>query len=62
MPTVHMKDTFEKNSEVFLVNADAAYYECASGIANLDKIISSVVKWRPDKSPPCNTFHASKPL
>jgi len=26
------------------------------------KTISSVVKWRPDKSPPFHTFYASKPL
>jgi RiboL-PSP-HEPN len=42
MPTVYMTDTFEKNSEIFRSNTDAAYDECASGIANLDKIIVSV--------------------
>lgn len=42
MPTVYMTDTFEQNSKIFLNNTDAAYDECASGIANLDKIIVSV--------------------
>ena len=37
-----MTDSFEQNSKIFLNNTDAAYDECAAGIANLDKIIVSV--------------------